>query len=31
MIDPALETERLLLRPFREADLDDLAALYGDP
>jgi ribosomal-protein-alanine N-acetyltransferase len=27
----ALETERLLLRPFREADLDDLADLYADP
>jgi RimJ/RimL family protein N-acetyltransferase len=30
MSDPVLETERLLFRPFREADLDDLAALYGD-
>jgi ribosomal-protein-alanine N-acetyltransferase len=27
----ALQTERLVLRPFREEDLDDLAALYGDP
>jgi ribosomal-protein-alanine N-acetyltransferase len=26
-----LETEHLLLRPFREADLDDLADLYADP
>jgi ribosomal-protein-alanine N-acetyltransferase len=27
----ALQTERLVLRPFREEDLDDLAALYADP
>jgi RimJ/RimL family protein N-acetyltransferase len=26
-----VETERLRLRPFRASDLDDLAALYGDP
>ncbi|HEY9717214.1 MAG TPA: GNAT family N-acetyltransferase [Trichormus sp.] len=26
-----LETERFLLRAFTEDDLDDLAALYGDP
>src|SRR5579884_2128872 len=26
-----LETERLLLRPFREEDLDDLCALFADP
>jgi ribosomal-protein-alanine N-acetyltransferase len=30
MNDPVLHTERLLFRPFCEADLDDLAALYGD-
>jgi RimJ/RimL family protein N-acetyltransferase len=30
MTEPTLETERLLFRPFREGDLDDLAALYGD-
>jgi ribosomal-protein-alanine N-acetyltransferase len=26
-----VETERLRFRPFRASDLDDLAALYGDP
>ena len=26
-----LETERLVLRPFRESDLDDYAALCADP
>src|SRR5579862_7099585 len=26
-----LETERLILRPIRETDLDDLCALYSDP
>jgi RimJ/RimL family protein N-acetyltransferase len=26
-----LTTERLLLRPLREDDLDDLAALHADP
>jgi RimJ/RimL family protein N-acetyltransferase len=26
-----LQTARLVLRPFREEDLDDLATLYGDP
>ncbi len=26
-----LETERLLLRQFTEADVDDLFALYDDP
>ena len=31
MAEPTLKTERLLFRPFRESDLDDLAALYGDP
>jgi RimJ/RimL family protein N-acetyltransferase len=31
MTEPTLETDRLLFRPFRESDLDDLAALYGDP
>ncbi|HYT87964.1 MAG TPA: GNAT family N-acetyltransferase [Gemmataceae bacterium] len=30
MNGPALHTERLFLRPFREDDLDDLAALYAD-
>jgi ribosomal-protein-alanine N-acetyltransferase len=30
MTDRVLHTDRLLLRPFREEDLDDLAALYGD-
>ncbi len=28
---PSIETERLLLRPFRLDDLDELAALFGDP
>jgi ribosomal-protein-alanine N-acetyltransferase len=28
--DPHLETDRLLLRPLREDDLDELAALLGD-
>ena len=28
---PILETERLRLRPFRESDLDDYAALCADP
>lgn len=28
---PTLETERLLLRPFRKSDLDDYAALNADP
>src|SRR5262249_35372000 len=28
---PTLETERLLLRPFRSSDLDDYAALKADP
>jgi RimJ/RimL family protein N-acetyltransferase len=27
----SIETERLLLRPFRLDDLDELAALFGDP
>ena len=27
---PTLETERLLLRPWRESDLDDVAAFYAD-
>jgi ribosomal-protein-alanine N-acetyltransferase len=31
MTEPVLRTERLLFRPFRAADLDDLAALYADP
>ena len=26
-----IDTPRLLLRPFTETDLDDLAALHGDP
>jgi ribosomal-protein-alanine N-acetyltransferase len=26
-----LETERMVLRPFREGDLEDLAALHADP
>jgi ribosomal-protein-alanine N-acetyltransferase len=30
MSEPVLHTERLLLRRFRAADLDDLAALYAD-
>lgn len=30
-VDLPLETERLLLRPHRMADLDDLAAFHGDP
>src|SRR5262249_55477390 len=30
MSEPSLVTERLLLRPFRESDLDNLALLYGD-
>jgi RimJ/RimL family protein N-acetyltransferase len=29
--DLVLETQRLLLRPFTEADVDDLTRLYGDP
>jgi ribosomal-protein-alanine N-acetyltransferase len=29
--DPVLETERLLLRPFTLDDLDDFAAICGDP
>jgi RimJ/RimL family protein N-acetyltransferase len=28
---PTLETERLLLRPFRRSDIDDYAALNADP
>ncbi|HEV7509022.1 MAG TPA: GNAT family N-acetyltransferase [Thermoanaerobaculia bacterium] len=28
---PTLETERLLLRPFRQSDIDDYAALNADP
>jgi RimJ/RimL family protein N-acetyltransferase len=28
---PTLETERLRLRPFRENDVDDYAALHADP
>jgi RimJ/RimL family protein N-acetyltransferase len=28
---PTLETERLLLRPFRKSDFEDYAALYADP
>src|SRR5690349_5391041 len=28
---PTLETERLRLRPFRDSDLDDYAALHADP
>lgn len=28
---PTLETERLLLRPFRSSDLDDYAAMRADP
>jgi RimJ/RimL family protein N-acetyltransferase len=28
---PVLETQRLRLRPFTAADLDDLARIYGDP
>src|SRR5947209_15475361 len=28
---PTLETDRLLLRPFREEDLDDHAAILSDP
>jgi RimJ/RimL family protein N-acetyltransferase len=28
---PSLETERLLLRPFRRTDIDDYAALNADP
>jgi ribosomal-protein-alanine N-acetyltransferase len=28
---PSIETERLLLRKLRPADLDDLAALFADP
>ncbi len=28
---PTLETERLLLRPLRESDFEDYAALYADP
>jgi RimJ/RimL family protein N-acetyltransferase len=28
---PTLETERLLLRPLAEADLDDYAAMLADP
>ena len=28
---PTLETQRLRLRPFRERDLDDYAALHADP
>jgi RimJ/RimL family protein N-acetyltransferase len=31
MADLVLETERLVLRPFVEKDLDDLARIYGDP
>lgn len=27
---PSLETERLVLRPWRESDLDDVAAFYAD-
>jgi RimJ/RimL family protein N-acetyltransferase len=30
MTESLLLTERLLFRPFRETDLDDLTALYGD-
>lgn len=30
-VDLPIETERLLLRPHRMADLDDLAAFHGDP
>ena len=29
--DFRLETERLLLRPYREGDLDDLHAMFSDP
>jgi RimJ/RimL family protein N-acetyltransferase len=28
---PTLETERLLLRPFRQSDTEDYAALHADP
>jgi len=28
---PTLETERLRMRPFRESDIDDYAALNADP
>jgi len=28
---PVLETDRLLLRPFRKSDIDDYAALHADP
>ena len=31
MADLVLETERLILRPFVEDDLDALARIYGDP
>jgi ribosomal-protein-alanine N-acetyltransferase len=31
MSEPMLQTERLVFRPFRETDLDDLAALFADP
>jgi RimJ/RimL family protein N-acetyltransferase len=31
LVIPTLETERLRLRPFRESDIDDYAALNADP
>ena len=31
MLHPSVETERLLLRPLREADLDAYAEMLGDP
>ena len=31
VFDVVLETERLRLRPYRPEDLDDLAAMFGDP
>jgi RimJ/RimL family protein N-acetyltransferase len=31
MTQPTLETERLILRPFRAGDLDAVAAYWGDP
>ncbi len=30
-MQPTLETERLLMRPITEGDLDDVAALYANP
>jgi RimJ/RimL family protein N-acetyltransferase len=31
MFDAHIETERLRLRPYRQDDLDDLAAMFADP